>query len=311
MFKPGSFWKNEKGSAMVMVCAALVLLIGITALVVDVGRFYMVNFRLGNAADAAALAGAQELIESGTSAENTALDYTEKNGITQDKVEVQANPGEGTITVRVEEDVAFLFGSLFVEEDALNLVKEATARVGSISAARGAAPLGIQDHDFEFGEKYTLKVGANDDYGTGLGVGNFGALALGGGGASRFEENLEEGYGDILSVDDVVETESGNMSNPTKRAIDERISNSHSSSYQDDTTGCPRVLLVPVFEPKDKEDDKVKSIEIISFAAFWVEEVEGQGNESEISGYFIESTTSGTTSRKTPDRGLKGVSLIK
>ena len=81
MFKLGSFWQDERGSAMVLVCAALVVLIGVTAMVVDVGRFYMVDRRLSRVADAAALAGARELPEGAFSSESMAVHYAQKNGM--------------------------------------------------------------------------------------------------------------------------------------------------------------------------------------------------------------------------------------
>mgnify|MGYP000935714711 FL=1 len=49
--------KNEKGSVIIIVAAAMVLLLGIAALVVDVGVLFYSKVALSNAADAAALAG--------------------------------------------------------------------------------------------------------------------------------------------------------------------------------------------------------------------------------------------------------------
>ncbi len=305
-----SLWRNEQGSAIVMVCAALVVLIGMTALVVDVGRFYMVNYRLSNAADAAALAGIHELAESASSAENMALTYAQKNGFDAENVKAKASPADGTVTVQVEQEVSYIFGRLLVEEEDLKMEQSSTAATGSLNAIKGAAPLGIKNHNFSFGEEYILKVGANSDYGTGLGSGNFGTLALGGGGSSRYEENLEEGYEGKLETGDIVNTETGNMSNPTKRAIDERINNSVSSCYTEKIKGCSRILFIPVFEPEEESQNQVKSIKIIGFAAFWVKEVKGQGNESQIRGYFIEMITSGEIGSQASNFGLEGIKLI-
>ncbi len=314
MFIKGSWWQREDGSSIILVCAVMVVLIGISALVVDVGRFYLVNHQLSNAADAAALAGARELPESSSSAKSKAKEYAEKNGIdaeeVKEEVKVQVNLNENTVTVTTEQKVPFLFGRIFTEEEALQLSKNATALCGKPEAVKGVAPLGIQDQNFDFLEKYHLKVGANEDYETGLGVGNFGALALGGGGSSRYEENLTDGYNEKLSKGDVVDTETGNMSNPTKRAIQDRVNNSYSNNPEEEFKICSRVLIIPVFEPEEESENQVKSIEIVGFAAFWVEEVEGQGNESEITGYFIKRNIDGKISKDAPDYGLEGVSLI-
>jgi len=72
---------KEKGSVMILVVLALVVLIGFTGLVIDGGSAYLTKSRLQNAADAAALAGAQKLPTSETAAEMAVL-YAGKNGMT-------------------------------------------------------------------------------------------------------------------------------------------------------------------------------------------------------------------------------------
>ena len=295
---------------MVILCAALVLLVGMSALVIDTGRFYTINRHLSNVADAAALAGAQELSLGASPAKNMALKYAAKNGVSGDQVEVQAIPHEGIITVEAREKVPYWFGSLLVKTDFLELKQKATAAYGNPKASQGVAPLGIEDHDFVFGKKYVLKVASNDEYETGLGVGNFGALALGGSGAHSYENNLTEGYDGKVGIGDVVITESGNMSQPTRRAIDARVDRAISHSYTENKPGCSRILVVPVFKPYHTTPNQVVSIKVMGFASFWVEAVQGQGNESRITGYFIESTTSGYICTTAPDYGLSGVRLI-
>lgn len=55
------FRKSQQGSVAIMVGLTLVILIGMLALVVDLGHAYLVKTGLQNGADAAALAGAKEL----------------------------------------------------------------------------------------------------------------------------------------------------------------------------------------------------------------------------------------------------------
>ncbi|WP_305041470.1 pilus assembly protein TadG-related protein, partial [Geoalkalibacter sp.] len=52
---------GEKGAVAVLVAVLLMFLIGMVALVVDVGYLYATRSELQNAADAAALAGARQL----------------------------------------------------------------------------------------------------------------------------------------------------------------------------------------------------------------------------------------------------------
>lgn len=56
-----TYHKRQRGSMLVLIALAIVVLIGMTGLVVDLGYMYSVKAQLQNAADAAALAGAAKL----------------------------------------------------------------------------------------------------------------------------------------------------------------------------------------------------------------------------------------------------------
>lgn len=84
--------KEEHGQALVFLVGIFAILLGIMALVVDVGNVYWQKAELQNAADAAALAGAQELPMSATVAESTALSYASKNGVTDGLDETIVTP---------------------------------------------------------------------------------------------------------------------------------------------------------------------------------------------------------------------------
>ena len=62
---------DESGQAIVILAVTLVVLCGVSALVIDVGKAYVVNRHLQASVDAAALAGAQSLPDP-TAAEATA-----------------------------------------------------------------------------------------------------------------------------------------------------------------------------------------------------------------------------------------------
>lgn len=71
--------KKEEGQVLVLFALMLVVLLGIAALVIDAGMLHLTKSKMQIAADAAALAGAQDLPNS-TSAINTAKDFSELNG---------------------------------------------------------------------------------------------------------------------------------------------------------------------------------------------------------------------------------------
>ena len=94
--------KIEKGQMMVLSALVMTALIGFAALSVDTGRIYMTKSNLQNAADAAALAGAQELPDNPTAAINAANQYLTNNGITDEAVNVTVGADNKSITVNVE-----------------------------------------------------------------------------------------------------------------------------------------------------------------------------------------------------------------
>jgi len=159
-----------------------------------------------------------------------------------------------------------------------------------------------------------LKVASNSDVPSSLGPGTFGALSLGGTGATTYENNLQYGYAGKLQVGDVINTETGNISNPTKRAIDYRIglcNHSPTCTPAHFDPACPRILLIPVYRENVEADGQIKNITISGFAAFLVDGVSGQGNDNYINGYFIRLVIDGETSPNQVDYGLAGAKLIE
>ena len=77
--------RDERGLAIVMVSLAMAVLLGMTALVVDVGAMTLQKNRLANACDAAAMAGAWKLPHEGQ-APAEAINFTGKNGVSSPDV---------------------------------------------------------------------------------------------------------------------------------------------------------------------------------------------------------------------------------
>src|SRR2546428_14012094 len=72
--------RNERGQVVVLTVIALTVLLGMSALVLDVGAWFHSKRQLQATADASALAGAQMLPDTPGTAISTALDYANKNG---------------------------------------------------------------------------------------------------------------------------------------------------------------------------------------------------------------------------------------
>src|SRR3954470_7498235 len=77
-----SRWREESGQAVVLSAVWIVVLLGMAGLVIDVGSWYRAQRNLQADADAAALAGAQELPDDTATAGVKAKLYAQKNGYT-------------------------------------------------------------------------------------------------------------------------------------------------------------------------------------------------------------------------------------
>lgn len=139
--------RAERGQAAVLTILFMIVLIGMAAMVLDVGAWYRADRQTQATADAAALAGAQDLPDSTSAATASALDYADRNdgGVEAGDVEFGSSlDGRGTDTIKVtaHRPVAGIFTRLF-GIDSVNARSSAKARVGAMDRAKWAAPIGV------------------------------------------------------------------------------------------------------------------------------------------------------------------------
>lgn len=299
------YLNNNKGAIAVLVAGAMVALLGITALVVDIGLLVNRKAELQKACDAAALAGAQELPEDTASATTVATNYAVENGIASPTVTI--TDSNKKITVSAEEQVNFFFARVLGIDNGA-VATSATAMVAPVSEIyNGLRPFGVEKEEYVEGAEVVLKTGAHDSD-----SGNFYPISLDGTGADIYKNTIINGSTNGFSVGDYVFTETGNMVGPTKTAIDDLLRQcTHtpectSTSYEPD---CPRVVTVPLVVWTGEESGKSK-IEIVGFARFFLEGVRNNGGMTEVTGRFIEEITVGGMSHGQTDYGLRGVRLV-
>ena len=114
---PGMLWRRrraERGAVAVAVAILLPVIVGIAGLVIDVGSWYSTQAQLQNAADAAALAGAQDLPNNSSSANAAAQTLAADNvsGATVTPV-TPYNGNSSEIQVTVSKRGSVLFASIF------------------------------------------------------------------------------------------------------------------------------------------------------------------------------------------------------
>lgn len=306
--------RDERGQALILFAAALIPMLGIAALVLDVGQLYVKQRELRNAADAAALAGSA-LLPGATAAQRTAAitlaeQYAELNGADAadlNIIVVTRDYPYDTIVVTPRETVDFTFARVF-GMDTADVEVEAAAQVGSLTGGVGVMPWGVEEpaSGFVFGDSYCLKLGSNGNGGncSGSEQGNFHALDIddhGNASANIYRDAIRNGSTVLVRVGDHKDVAPGNMQGPTSQGTgctgnNGRITG-NTQTFDDVVTvdangvatvdwGSPRIVLVPVV-------DFVSSTvaEVLGFAVFYIE---GCGPNGSVNGTFVQTSVSGT-----------------
>lgn len=293
---------NQRGSVTVMTVAALTVLLGFAALVIDVGFLYVNRAELVNMADAAALAGLQDLPGDTARAEASSREYAAQNGCSGDRVNITV-PSDKVVTVAVKRTVALNFAKV-LGLDSVELHAEAAAVLRPASGVIGVVPFGVVKQDFIYGQTYSLKVGAGDGY-----TGNYDALALGGTGSRTYTDNIKYGYDAKLSVGQWISTETGNMSGGTVEGVNYRINSDPAATYNTAEQGSPRIVVVPLIETITNDTGR-HDVKIVGFAGFFLEGVSGSGTLNNVSGKFMRLVMAGDTSGTAPDYGVYSGALV-
>lgn len=302
--------KSKKGNSSIIFLVSITLLVALMAFVTDAGMMYLEKSRLQNAVDATALAGIQEFRKNESTMLDKAYEYAILNKLDPLNLEVTIPSGNRIITVVAKKKVNLFFAKVFNMTDAVIQAK-ATAKAGTIVAANGIRPFAVEQQNFEIGHTYTLKKGAGDSY-----TGNYGALALGGTGATVYKNNLMYGYnsnvkiGDLIKVGEDLLTEPGNMAGPTYEGMRYLIQNdTHDHSDLNNLeANCERLITVPII---DKFDPGRSTVKIVGFAKFFLDDVTYDGGKTEVKGRFVRALEEGKIDDSGNDFGLFGVKLVE
>ncbi|KUO78858.1 MAG: hypothetical protein APF81_18275 [Desulfosporosinus sp. BRH_c37] len=301
--------QHERGSVVVLVTLALTVLLGLCAIVTDVGLMYAEKAHLQNSVDAAALAGVQELPNDPNKAEQKARDYASQNGVSTVTVTFEADNIK--ICVQATQQVPTYFARIWgITEEQISV--SAKAMMVPPTELSGAVPLSIQEQDFVYGQKYVLKSGGGsgtsswylDDsennvvikFGEESGTpGWYGALELSGTGANTYQTDLANGYAGTLRVGQIVDVKHGNMSGPTADGINTRLSRDTTvprNTFVDYNRDAPEIIYIPIVRIITESGNSIQEVQIVGFAAFFLEGVAGNGNDSIVTGWFLKTLAS-------------------
>ena len=324
---------NEKGVVAVIVGLLIVGFIGMLALVVDVGSMYEARRVDQTAADAAALAGAQELPDFPAEAKNKAQAYAQTYGnVTLPLEKIVISDNNHKIEVNPEITTPLFFSGITQK----TISARAVAEVFSPLYLEGLVPFVVLKSALSFGSPTVLKSNTATKKENEKTPGQFQAMDYldgdlwddpnppKGDGAKVYEYYIEHGYGGGICLNETEKVEPGNMAVPTGDGIKARIGTDtctlgmvaeirNGELYGKDLN-CPRIVLVP-FTDKFPENPSDK-LTITGFYAFFITnvvvgKVKGQ-DQAEVTGQFIENliiTSSDDVTEYTD--GIKVIRLIE
>jgi Flp pilus assembly protein TadG len=315
--------QGETGQALILFAAGLVAFLGLVGLSVDVGLLVYTRTDLQKSADAAAMAGAQDL-PSATAATASANNYVTSNskGSTSATVTVgQTYATNDTITVTTKRHVDYFFMKVLGLTGS-DVTATAKARANSYSGGTGVVPWGFiaSNNDnskllqnacylgqvngvpqFKQNTQCTMKYGAGTNSG-----GDFGALAIDGTGSSLYRSGIGQGSNTPIKKGDLLEAQTGDMQGPTKQGIDDRfslpapsgcpgndrnqvlITNPDGSvSIRPGCESSPRIIVIPVV---DKIENPAKST-VLGFSYMYLTGSSNQGGHSQVTGEFVKFVT--------------------
>jgi Flp pilus assembly protein TadG len=270
MIRPNARPNDEAGQAIVFVVALLLVIVGMAALVLDVGSWFRAQRHLQTAADAAALAGAQNLPTDQPGATSTAVSYAQTNyaGISAPTVTF---PDPATIDVAAQTTapgfLAKIYGAAF---NNVTIRAHARASVSVPAEMKNVAPVAVKNtvacaatSPSCYGRTVSVSFDESNVSSSTIGLINLtchstASTACGssaGIGGSQLDNWIENGYPDSLPANQWYGVKTGETVGPVKHGFEARV-------------GVP--LFFPVFDSVASSGSNY-FFHIIGWAAFVID----------------------------------------
>jgi Flp pilus assembly protein TadG len=301
--------RRENGQATVLTAIFFVVLLGMAALVLDIGSWYHADRSAQATADAAALAGAQALPSSPSGAGAFAVQYADKNGGGVSAPNVSVSSGvmpNDTIKVTLTRPASGVFTKLFGVRT-VTVGAKATARAGLMNQARYVAPIGVNVLNpklkgttgcpcFGTGSPTTLPLGKTGAPGA-FDLINL-DLSHGGTSPGILADWILHGFDAFLPLGDY-------YSDPGAKWNSSQVRSALTSRIGTD-------LLFPVYDVLSGSGANAK-YHVVGWVGFHLTGFTARGSSGSITGYFTEVVWTGiqvTTATGQPNLGARTVSLI-
>jgi hypothetical protein len=311
--------RREDAQATVLTLVFLVVLLGMAALVLDIGSWYRADRAAQSTADAAALAGAQALPEDAAEAKTLAQEYATKNGgFGSGGATISSKiVSNDTITVSVKRSAPGFFAKLF-GVNSVTVGATAVARSAGVSSVKYVAPITVHyKHPMlnctgpathptcnpDFTTTTTLDLEDLHQRGGGSGAGAFGLINLNYGdptgnvGAEVLADWLLNGYQDELPTGTYYSAPSANFNNSQFLASLDAV--------------IGKEVLFPVYRLLSGPGSNAK-YDIIGWVGFVITSYDASGSTGTLTGHFTSYTAQGVqaTGGGNPYFGVKKVELV-
>ena len=297
--------KDSRGQAAVLTVLFMTVLLGASALAIDVGSWFKARRTLQAQVDAAALAGAQALPGDTAQARGLAIEYASTNGTSLNPSGVtfssQFSPDD-TISVQMKAPTPGFFSKLF-GLDSVTVEAHAAARTDTFDQARFAAPIGVDYRHPDlsgpgcpcFGDPTTLTLDK-------VGPGGFKLLNIdgttGGTNPHTLGDWMRYGLDAWMPLGDYYSDPGAKFNSP---GVDDGLD-----------ANIGDVLLFPVYDRVDQQGSNLY-YHVIAWVGFYLTGYTVQGNGGTLQGHFTQviwKGIQGSTGSRSVNLGARAVQLI-
>jgi hypothetical protein len=299
---------EERGQVAVLFALFLVALMGLAALVLDLGSWSQGQRVLQSQADAAALAGAQDLPYDTQSAGNLAALYANKNGTSIPAGGISFSTGQvpnDSISVKLAGSAPGFFARVFGIQT-VQLHAHATAESDLIGQARYVAPITVRkDHPMLsnpgcpcFTQETSIPLGKNGAPGS-FGLINLDGSRGGNGGPNTLAGWIINGYDGYLGLGSYYANTGAKFNaSQMQAALSARIGT---------------VLMFPVYDTLTGNGANAQ-YDIIGWVGFHLNSFDARGSSGNLYGYFTQITWTGlaaAANSNVPDFGARTIRLTQ
>jgi hypothetical protein len=281
--------RSQRGQATVLTLVFITALIGMAALVLDVGSWFRAQRATQAAADASALAAAQALPDEPGTAAALAASYVEKNGSGAAEVTFSAkNTANDTVSVHLTRGAPGFFAQVFGVES-VEVGATAKARASGLAAAKWVAPIvvNIRHPDLNcgfsagrpvpcFGKATEINLAHLHRPGSGEAAGSFALINLqpgdsGSVGGSLLGSWIETGFDGYMELGRYTAVPSAQFNDShVKGALDFRLND---------------VLLFPIYDTITGSGSRAE-YNVVGWVAFRVSSFVATGESGKVRGAF-------------------------